>query len=114
MKNLFQKKTETILGLFFGSCLILSFVGGCSAKLAYQMMNNNPGWLNNIVVAMFVGLFFCSWGTIGVLASRKLFRESSFDSKIKAIMMFVLFGIPPLIFGLFDLYLTFRNLVGLW
>ena len=113
MKKLFQMKGETVLGLLFTSCLLTSAMGGCSAKLLYEI-NSNPVWLNSVVVAMFQGLFFCSGGLMGLLASRKLYKQpNSLDSKVRAGLLFLFFCIPPMFLGLFILRIAIRNLINL-
>jgi hypothetical protein len=112
MKKRFQMKIDTILGLFFSSCLLLSFIGGCSAKLLYEA-NNNPVWMNTVVVAMFQGFFFCSGGLMGLIASKKLFQMNSLESRIRASLIFLFFCIPPMFIGLFILNIAVRNLISL-
>jgi len=113
MKQLFQMKGDTVVSLLFSLCLLVFFIGGCSAKLLYEVYGN-PTWLNSVVVAIFEGLFFCSWGLIGLLASRKLYKQTnSFDSKVRAGLVFLFFCIPPMFLGLFILQIAMRNFINL-
>jgi hypothetical protein len=106
-------KGNTILALLFSSCLLTSFIGGCSAKLLYETYLNPP-WLNSVVVAMFEGLFFCSWSLMGLLASRILYKQTdSFYSKVRAGLVFLFFSIPPMLIGLIILQIAIRNLIKL-
>jgi hypothetical protein len=76
MKKLSPIETNAISGLFFASGFLLSFVGGCTAKRIYQARNNDPVWLNSVVVAMFIGSFLCCAGCMGLLDSRKHYTQS--------------------------------------
>ncbi len=113
MKNPFPIKRDTFLGLLFSSCFLVSFVGGCAAKLTYEVMNHNPMWLNTVVVAVFGGLFLCSAGFMGLLASRKLYQQDSFASKTSAVLIFLFYCITPMLLGLFVLQIALKNLINL-
>lgn len=114
MKRLRQLKFDSILSLMLGLCFLTSFVGGCSAKLIYQINNNEPIWLNSVVVAIFLGLFFCSWGLFGVLTSIKLWaRTNRFIYKIGAVLLFLFYSVLPLFSGLYVLWIAIGNLINL-
>jgi hypothetical protein len=113
MKKLVQMKRNTILSLLISLCLVASFIGGCSAKLLYETYNNLP-WLNSVVVAIFEGLFFCSWSLMGFLASRTVYKQTkTLDSKVKAGLIFFFFGIPPMLIGLRIFQIAVRNFIEL-
>lgn len=113
MKKLRQLKIDSILVLIFGLCFLPSFLGGCSAKLLYQI-NNGPTWLNSVVVAAFGGAFFCSWGLAGALASKKRWAGTNrFDYKVGAVLLFLFYSMLPLFLGLFILWVAIRNFIEL-
>jgi len=115
MKKLFQQKGETILGLSFATSFFISFMGGCSAKLIYQVNGNQPDWLNSVVVAMSIGVFFCSVGFIGLLASRKTIMQSkSLASIIKASLLFLFYFVVPMALGLLVLRNSMQNFINLF
>lgn len=107
-----NKMHKSKIDLIFGLGLLVSFLGGCTAKLIYEM-RHEPNWLNTVVVAMFIGLGACSGSLMGV-TSIVIHRSKidSFDQKIKA-MVSLLIAIPVFFVGLFVLWRALGNLLEL-
>jgi hypothetical protein len=99
-----EHKSKIVLSFLFVG--LFSFVGGCTAKLIYQLNNEEPVWLNSIVVATFLGLGFCSMSFGGVVSS---FFYGWKTDKARAIWSLIV-GIPFFLIGLFILWKVLLNL----
>ena len=99
--------------LIFGLGWLLSFVGGCSAKLSYEFFNA-PAWMNSVIVGLFVGLA-CIFMSLAAIASSFNFdwHGSKSENKIKAIYSLVL-GTVIFLAGLFVFWRVFLNFQSLF
>ena len=113
MQHISKQNNKRKIAILFLIIWLVSFVGGCSAKLIYQANNNAPDWLNSIVVGAFVGLVFCSMSiTIvsGNFADR--WQTKSSENKFKAIYSLIL-GIPFFIISLGIFWKVLLNILAL-
>jgi uncharacterized membrane protein (DUF485 family) len=97
------------LDLVFGLGWLISFIGGCSAKLIYEV-NNEPIWLNSVVVGIFIGLGIC-FASLMVITSVFIYKSriDSFDKKARAILS-LLITIPLFFVGLFVIWRALVNI----
>src|SRR5689334_22435636 len=102
-----EHKSKIDVIFFLGG--ILSFVGGCTAKFIYQSNNNEPVWLNSIVVGIFVGSGFCFMSLMAISVS---FLYGWKTDKARAIWSLIV-GIPVFFIGLFILWKVLLNLLAL-
>lgn len=113
MKKLCHLKIDSILALLFALCLFVFFAGGCAAKFFYQINNDEPAWLDSVVVPMFGGMFLGICGLLGVLASIKLWKRTNWLYKIGAILIFMFYGLLQIFIGLYTLWIAMDNLIKL-
>lgn len=108
MNSILKSKIDLLFGLGW----LVSFMGGCTAKLLYEI-NNEPGWLNSIVVGAFVGLGVCC-ASLAVISSVYIRSQkiNTLDKKIWAALS-ILIGIPMFFIGLFVLFRVLQNILDL-
>jgi len=106
----YRKRIQKI-ALFFGLIWFLSFLGGCTTKLIYQINNDSPNWLNSIVVGAFAGTTSCSMSLVA-FSSIFVSKWSSKSAKEKFLSIYALvFGT---LFFLGSLAIFWKVLNNIW
>jgi len=105
-------KQKIKLSSLFYIVWLVSFLSGFIAKAIYQV-NNEPDWLNSVVVGLFLGLGLCSM-SVATMTSNFIvpWNTKPVEKKGKAIFSLVV-GIPILLIGLFVLQKVLMNLLAL-
>ena len=93
-------------------CFLCSFVGGCTAKLAYEFYNG-PVWLNSVIVALFVGLGACFGSLMVITSSMERWKSNSNDDRPIAVLGFILWT-PMFLLGLLALWKALQNFFSLF
>ena len=104
-----QKGCKRLIVFASGAIWILSFAGGCVAKLAYEY-GNVPGWVNSVIVGVFVGLGLCFMSLTVITGNILLgWDRSSIYKRLRVIAYLVVF-IPVFFIGLLSLWKALENL----
>jgi hypothetical protein len=105
-------KRKAKLSSLFYLVWLMSFLGGFIAKVIYEI-NQEPDWLNSVVVGMFMGLGLCSM-SVATMTSNFIipWNTKPAEKKGKAIFSLVV-CVPIFLLGLFVLQKVSMNLWAL-